>query len=108
MRKLTSFLVTLLATTALLAYDFKVGDIRYQITSSTNWWEHTVAVTKGVDDIFDAGSYPSLTSATIPDSVMYQGVFYKVISISSYAFYHSKNLISITIPNSVTNIAKRI
>ena len=83
--------VALLATTTLWAYDFQSGDLYYNITSET-----TVEVTRG--------DYYSLTTATIPETVIHDGTIYSVTSIGSSAFYGCSSLTSVTIPNSVTSI----
>ena len=86
--------VALLATTALWAQRFQVGDLYYNITSSSE--PYTVEVTKN-------GIY-TLTSVVIPASVEYNGITYAVASIGESAFYACTSLTSISIPNSVTTI----
>ena len=93
MRKLLFLFLALLATTALWAYDFQSGDLYYDITSSSE--PYTVEVS-------DAES--SITTATIPETVTYNGNTYSVTSIGGGAFFNCSSLTSITIPNSVTSI----
>ena len=97
MRKpfLLSLLVALLTTLSTHAYDFKSGDLYYNITSYT-----TVEVT----DHWSPSNYQGLTTATIPESVTYNGTTYSVTSIGFGAFFCCTSLTSITIPNSVTSI----
>ena len=102
MRKLFSLLVALLATTSLWAYDFKSGDLYYNITSSSA--PYTVEVTYQNPSSFN---YSGLTIATIPETVTYNGTTYSVTSIGVTAFYWCSSLTSITIPNSVTSIGER-
>ena len=97
MKKIFTFLFALLATTCLLAQDFKFGDLCYNITSST-----TVEVTHG----YYPGGYSNLATATIPETVTYNGTTYSVTSIESYAFDCCSSLTSVTIPNSVTSIGE--
>ncbi len=86
------------------AYDFKSGDLYYNITSNSA--PYTVEVTYSTtsspssDDI----NYASLTSADIPSVVSYNGRTYNVTSIGDYAFSRCSSIISIFIPNSITSI----
>lgn len=92
--RLCGILFALLATTTLWAQRFQVGDLYYNITSSSE--PYTVEVTKN-------GIY-TLTSVVIPASVEYNGITYAVASIGESAFYACTSLTSISIPNSVTTI----
>ena len=93
MRKLFLFFVALIATTALWAQRFQVGDLYYNITSSSA--PYTVEVSYAVS---------SITTAVIPSTVTYNGTIYSVTNIGDIAFYNDSSLASITIPNSVTSI----
>ena len=97
MKRLTSFLVTLLATTALWAYDFQSGDLYYNILS-----ESTVEVTYQVNA--STANYANLTSAIIPASVTNDGNTYTVARIGNGAFRSCQKLTDIVIPCSVTSI----
>ena len=91
----------LLCATAATAYDFYVGGIHYNITSST---DKTVAVTYGSTDYSNANYCRG--NVVIPESVTYNGITYRVTSIGSYAFIHCSYTTSVTIPNSVTSIGE--
>ena len=97
MRKLFSFILALMATTSLWAYDFQSGDLYYNITSDT-----TVEVTYQYQ--WSSDNYVGLTTATIPETVTHDGINYSVTSIGEWAFCNCSSLTSITIPNSVTSI----
>ena len=84
--------LALLATNTLWAYDFRSGDLYYNITSSSE--PYTVEV----------GGVSFITSVIIPETVTYEGTTYSVTSIGDMAFAHCSSLPSITIPNSVTSI----
>ena len=75
-------------------YDFHVGDFYY------NYIDGGVEVTQ------PPTSYYSLTSATIPASVTYNGNTYPVTGIGYGAFMQDRELVSVTIPNSVTSIGR--
>ena len=94
--KLISLLVALFATTALWAYDFKYGDLYYNITSGS---DKTVEVT--CQELLSSKNYAGLTSVTIPTTVSYNGTTYSVTSIGECAFMWCTGLTSITISNSV-------
>ena len=99
MRKLFSLFMALLATTSLWAYDFQVGDLCYNITSSS-----TVEVTYQQLRSSSNYNYYGLTSAIIPSTVTYNGTTYSVTSIGDEAFCYCTSLTSITIPEGVTSI----
>ncbi|MGM9831488.1 MAG: leucine-rich repeat domain-containing protein [Paludibacteraceae bacterium] len=97
-RKTLFFLVGLLFLVPLSvrSYDFKSGDLYYNITS--NEAPYTVEVTR-------APYYNSnLTTLIIPETVTNDGQTYGVTSIGKKAFYFCFDLTSVIIPNSVTSI----
>lgn len=100
MRKLFTLFVALVATTSLWAYDFKSGDLYYNITSSVE--PYTVEVT--YQHYSSSFNYTNLTTAIIPETVINYGTIYSVTRIGSGAFEDCSSLTSITIPNSVTTI----
>ena len=90
----------LLCATVVMAHDFEVGGIYYNITDATN---NTVAVTHQGDS-YNAYSNEYTNDVVIPESVTYNGTTYSVTSIGNYAFTYCSGLTSIVIPNSVTSI----
>ena len=93
----------LLCSVVVTAHDFEVGGIFYKITDETN---------KTVQVVYKGSSYNEYSDEYtgylgIPSSVLYNGKFYSVTSIGSYAFYNCSGLKSIEIPNSVTSIGIR-
>ena len=91
--RLGGVLFALLATTTLCAQSFQVGDLHYNITSSSE--PYTVEVSDAVS---------SITTVTIPETVTYNGITYSMTRIGNHAFYGCSSLTSVTIPNSVTSI----
>ena len=93
---LLSLVAVLLTALSAQAYDFQSGALYYNTTSDT-----TVEVayqSKSSDN------YQGLTTATIPETVTYNGTTYSVTSIGKSAFMWCSSLTSVTIPNSVTSI----
>ena len=93
---LLSLVAVLLTALSAQAYDFQSGALYYNTTSDT-----TVEVayqSKSSDN------YQGLTTATIPETVTYNGTTYSVTSIGKSAFKWCSSLTSVTIPNSVTSI----
>ena len=77
------------------AYDFCLGNIYYNITSSTDL---TCEVTYG------NSNYSGIVN--IPSSVTYKNKAYSVTRIGFSAFGGCSGLTSVTIPNSVTSIGE--
>ena len=103
MKRLTSFLVALfLATTALWAYDFKVGDLYYTVTSSQS--PSTVEVSKQNSSGYN---YRGLTTADIPATVTCEDITYAVTAIADNAFESCKTLTAVSIPGSITTIGEK-
>ena len=91
-------------STGLLAYDFKVGDLCYNITNDT-LAPYSVEITRENENVWkDSTAYSNLPSSVIiQESVIYNENSYNVTSIG-YAAFRGTGLTSITIPNSVTSI----
>ena len=106
MKKLTTIFFALGFGVSSWAYDFKSGDLYYNITSSVE--PYTVAVTyETVGDSYHCiGSiynYDGLTNVIIPEYVIYNQKKYLVTSIGTQAF-HDASIKSIIIPNTVTTL----
>lgn len=97
--RLFSLFVALIATMSVFAYDFKYGDLYYNIKD-----DGTAEVT--YQEYKSDLNYSGLTSVVIPESVTYYGTTYSVTSIGRYAFLDCTDLTSITLPNSVTSIGE--
>ena len=92
----------------LLAYDFKVGDLCYNITNDTHA-PYSVEITYENENTFGSGyaAYSNLPSnLIIPESVTYNKNNYNVTGIGGLAFCHCTKLTSLTIPNSVTSMGE--
>ena len=80
------------------AYDFKSGDLYYNIISDS-----TVEVTYLQTSTLN---YSGLTTVIIPNNVSYNGITYKVSSVGEDAFCMCANITSVTISEGVTNIGR--
>ena len=77
-------------------YDFQVKNVYYKITSLI---DKTVKVTYySLDDNGYSGD------VTVPETVTYEGMEYRVTAINTFAFNDCTGLTSVTIPESITSI----
>jgi cell surface protein len=84
-------------------YDFKVGQLYYKITDTTN---HEVAVVPAQSNHPYYDNYNKPTGAITIPAVVNWGDTYIVTSIGKSAFSYCRGLTSINIPNSVTSIGQ--
>ncbi|MBE5942202.1 MAG: hypothetical protein E7264_06655 [Lachnospiraceae bacterium] len=77
---------------------FNAGKASYKILSKD---------TNTVSYKLKSGKKKSLKSVTIPDTVKYKGITYKVVSIEAKAFKDCKKLTKVTIGKYVTSIGKQ-
>ena len=97
MKRIFTLLLSLFISVQILAsdYDFWIGNFYYKITSES---ERTVELVKNPGICFYAnGGYNG--KITIPDSVEYEGIYYKVTSFGSEVFENS--VIGITFPSTL-------
>ena len=94
-----TFALALLVAASAWAYDFKSGDLYYNITDEA---AKTVEVTYEDRSFSNYSSLPGVV--TIPETVSYNSTTYSVTSIGYSAFYDCSALTQVTIPNSVTSI----
>lgn len=93
----------LMASVSARAYDFEKDGLYYNILNNS---PYTVEITRQYKsyDWRSEDNYSNLTSANIPETVLYDGKSYSVIGIGEEAFDGSKNLSSVIIPESVLSI----
>ena len=106
-KKLLTLLLVLAASTgANFAYDFKSGNLCYNILSADN---HTVEVTHEEEIYYksDRAYFYEFDTVIIPSIVQYNNDQYNVVSIGVMAFSCCDNIKSLTIPNSVKSINTR-
>ena len=100
MKKAFTFALALLAAASAWAYDFKSGDLYYNITDEA---AKTVEVTYEYE--FDPSNYSSLPGVvTIPETVSYNDTEYSVTSIGNDAFAYCSAITQIVISERVVNI----
>ena len=98
---ISSFLILAISIGNLFA-SVQVGDLYYDLEASTLTAQVTFKSYKS--STWSYNENWSITSASIPSSITYQGKTYQVTSIGDHAFWDCSGLTSVTIPNSVTCI----
>lgn len=96
--KLLFAIVCLLSSTSMSAYDFEVDGIYYDVVSMSDL---TCKVVNANGD-WNTSTYTG--NITIPATFKLGGTIWTVIEIADQAFYSCKDLTSVTISNSVTQI----
>ena len=90
MKQLIIIFAVLLATTSMMADEFKIGKLTFEIVTPT-----TV-------ELIDADK--DITNVFLIEKIDYKGNSYTLTSIGGYAFKDCKSLTSVTIPKSVKRI----
>lgn len=93
--KTAMLLVAWCCTMGAWAYDFEANGIYYGITSTAD---------KTVEVVVGDAKYSG--DVTIPATVAYDGITYRVTSIGEHAFFNCSSLASIVIPDGITFIGK--
>ena len=96
MKKITLFLLALIASASVWAENVKINGLYYSLGSTT---AQVIS-----DQSSDKSVYKPYTSVTIPSSVAYNNYTYPVTSIGTSAFEGCSNLESVILPSSVTTI----
>lgn len=102
LRPIIVIVITLIMGLPVLAHDFEVDGIYYDITDGIN---------KVVEVAYQGDSYSCYSNEysgdiIISSAVNYNGTMYYVASIGGYAFAYCSGLTSVAIPNSVTFIGE--
>ena len=92
-KRLLIAMVSLLLSVEVFAYDFEVDGLYFNLTSLPN---RTCKLTSG------SSKYSG--SLIIPDSVNYEGLFFKVTELDPYAF--NSKITELSIPATITTIPK--
>ena len=90
-KRLLIAMVSLLLSVEVFAYDFEVDGLYFNLTSLPN---RTCKLTSG------SSKYSG--SLIIPDSVNYEGLFFKVTELDPYAF--NSKITELSIPATITTI----
>ncbi len=103
-KRVMAFMLSVVFSTTLSAYDFEADGIFYNILSDDNY---TLAVTGGDknDDIPYNFYYSGIVN--IPETVPFQGHNYKVVAIDDDAFLTCINVSYVVLPSTIKHIGRR-
>ena len=96
MKKLTLFLLAIVACASIFAETVNINGLYYSLGTTT--------ATLVKDQSSDQSTYKAYTSVDVPASVYYNNYTYPVVTIGTSAFEYCTNLQSVTLPNSITAI----
>ena len=97
MKRIYSLLMVLLVSIITHAVGVKIGNLYYNLDDVSKTAEVTY-------QSYPLDNYTNLLQANIPSTVTQNGITYRVIGITHYAFSSCEKLSSVSIPNSVTSI----
>lgn len=97
MKRLLSFLLTLVVALCSYAYDFQYGGIYYNVTDDVN---KTVEVTKVPNYNYYSGDI------VIPNTVTYNSAVYNVTRVGNEAFASCRELTSVVLPDGMKSIGE--
>ncbi len=103
MKRFFTFLFATMLAGHAWAYDFKSGDLFFNITSDTTPYTVEVVAPKSTFPIYEGYIKPK-GDLVIPAEVTNDGKTYSVTNIGYNAFSDCDSLTSVSIPNSVTDI----
>ena len=95
---LTLCLALIVCTFAVFAERVQIGDLYYNLDIDNRTAEVTY------QELSFSGNYPNLSQANIPSTVYHEGVKYNITGIGAGAFILCRNLLSVTMPNSIIEI----
>ena len=103
MKKLLIYLFTLSISIVCHAYDFKVGEICYNILSTADMTAEVTYYKYVIDEKNGYGGENGIL--TIPETVSYEGLTFNVVRIGDHACYGS-GCKTIVIPDCITSLGK--
>lgn len=102
MKKLFTLFLLACCSLSIWAYQFKHGDLCYNVLS---YYPNTVEVTYSTADVVDPYNYVGLDSVVVPDSVVYNEMTFAVVGLGDRAF-NTTSIVNISLPNTIEYIGE--
>ena len=102
MKQLFTLLTVALCSLSVWAYQFKQGDLCYNVLS---YYPNTVEVTYSNAESWEPNNYPGLDSVVVPDSVVYNEMTFAVVGVGDYAFHYT-NIVDVSLPNTIVHLGE--